>query len=113
MTLAEEKERESASLCFDFLIDLIPTTYECVSSPTLHRLMSQLFVEIWRQGGRGQRRLLHLAQSDVGSAVSAQNHLHGEQQEHHITEPLHFQLLMYVYILFWPFGPYLSGTAHL
>ena len=47
-----------------------------VSSPFRHSLQSQVSIEIWRLGkGRRRGRLRHLTESDVGSAVSAQNDL--------------------------------------
>lgn len=43
-------------------------------SPTIHSLLCNSFVEIWsNRGHRG--RVLHLPQSNIGSAVSTQNHL--------------------------------------
>ena len=58
-----------------------------LSSPALHRLLSQLFVEIRGEGGGGERgergRFLHLSQPNVGSAVSTQNHL--QSTEDYIT----------------------------
>lgn len=46
----------------------------CVSLPTVYRLLGQLFVEI--RGVRGQRgSFLDPTQPNVGSAISAQDHL--------------------------------------
>lgn len=63
-------------------------TSVCVSSPTPHSLQSQLSVEIWSKERGGQRRsLLHLTQSDVGSAVSTQNDLQNkDDQELHYPQ---------------------------
>lgn len=59
--------------CLDF--NCINIILECarVCSPTVHSLLCNSFVEIWiKRGGRG---VLHLPQSNIGSAISAQNDL--------------------------------------
>lgn len=45
-----------------------------MSSPTPHSLVSQLFVKIWTRGA-SRWAFLHLTQTNVGFAISTQNHL--------------------------------------
>lgn len=53
----------------------------CVSSPTSHSLLGQLFVEIWSKRGGHRRSFLHITKSNVGSAISAQNHLQNTEHQ--------------------------------
>lgn len=49
--------------------------FECVSLPTVHGLLRQLLVEVWRVGGDEKGSFLDLTQANVGFTISAQNHL--------------------------------------
>lgn len=59
--------------CFNFNCINIILAHVC--SPTVHSLLCNSFVEIWIKRGGHRRGVLHLPQSNIGSAISAQNDL--------------------------------------
>lgn len=61
--------------CFDFNCINIILGCAHVCSPTVHCLLCDSFVEIWINRGGHRGGVLHLPQSNIGSAVSAQNDL--------------------------------------
>lgn len=61
--------------CLDFNCINIILGCANVCSPTVHSLLCNSFVEIWIKRGGHRQGVLHLPQSNIGSAVSAQNYL--------------------------------------